>query len=1134
MKRLPERIREILSKRRVRRFLTRVVSIVGALVVFATTYALVLPAITMEKQAACGIEEHQHDDSCFELQLICGEEESETHQHTDECYERVLVCEKPVHTHSTECYETFEETYEKPADTDAGTEEDTMSGQTAGTDSSETENGTEAAAADGIRDTDSTGASDENTDRDETGSEKADAKDIDPSRSGSTEDSDDSDKESTENYKSSSSKVQADAVNPGDGTIEGESLDAAEVAVTEDKTYAGLQTTLDLAGVLSDRTGLYYYPAKYDEDGIADTTAIRSDSATDWEKVKDDTQIASADFVRVYLAYTIPAGTLNKDHYTARYRLPGALRLTENRVEAINKSKNGISKEMEASTEITRSSTDADFEEDFPTDEETRLGAEAIEGTRTPDRILDKAETEYISATVKVENIYKSGEYRGQDLIFTFTPYTVRKNQTTYNADGKTLAEGEKVRGFFSLDFNPDQISCDESGTAEILFAKESDVNDVASGQFAQKEIRRVLHLKDSQNSISGNGAIGEDATDTAAEAVNTDNTEQDRIEKKQTGKGNQTEENKDGTDAVTADQKDGLAAAEEKFLTGSVIAASGEAYEINVTYGEDAQIPDGSELRVREILESDSEYKDYSEQAVEKVEEVAAQIAEENAGAGDNAAAKADSSTGNADGNNPDGQALPRKSNGYVRVFDIEIWYNGQKIEPEEEVLVEIRLLDAPENKETSLDVVHFAEDGPEVLSTDQNTNTRDTADTSIQFTTDAFSVYTIVGTETIEATVLTADGETYKITVNYTEEAEIPNGSELVVREIVRGTSEYEEYRAQTQEALGASDVPVVEMAGDAEPADEEDVVAEGTESDAAGVTYQVAGIAQSQLTFIRLFDISIMNGEEEIEPKVPVEVVITYVEPVNTDDGSCLDVVHFTDDGVEVIDEVTVNEDGTEIKFEAESFSKYGTAQSTVGAGDYIIYRDGNGNDDYALNYNNGNLGSQSVSVGGGRVTSQQDNVVWTFTAVNGGYRLSYTVGNTTYYLRATGNNSLGTTTQQNQASTWSYSSNHLTTTYNGSTRALRYENNAFGLGGNTGNARTIYLAKIQEPATITIHYVNESGEDIMASQTLPDSTSSGVTAITDIVQNPAGYTYHNTYIASGSNIRATQIVPELRGA
>ncbi|MBR2728640.1 MAG: hypothetical protein IKD92_01990 [Lachnospiraceae bacterium] len=961
MKRLPERIREILSKRRVRRFLTRVVSIVGALVVFATTYALVLPAITMEKQAACGIEEHQHDDSCFELQLICGEEESETHQHTDECYERVLVCEKPVHTHSTECYETFEETYEEPADTDAGTEEDTMSGQTAGTDSSETENGTEAAAADGIRDTDSTGASDENTDRDETGSEKADAKDIDPSRSGSTEDSDDSDKEFTEKHKSSSSKVQADAVNPEDGTIEGESLDAAEVAVTEDKTYAGLQTTLDLAGVLSDRTGLYYYPAKYDEDGIADTTAIRSDSATDWEKVKDDTQIASADFVRVYLAYTIPAGTLNKDHYTARYRLPGALRLTENRVEAINKSKNGISKEMEASTEITRSSTDADFEEDFPTDEETWLGAEAIEGTRSPDRILDKAETEYISATVKVENIYKSGEYRGQDLIFTFTPYTVRKNQTTYDADGKTLAEGEKVRGFFSLDFNPDQISCDESGTAEILFAKESDVNDVASGQFAQKEIRRVLHLKDSQNSISGNGAIGEDATDTAAEAVNTDNTEQDRTEKKQTGKGNQTEENKDGTDAVTADQKDGLAAAEEKFLTGSVIAASGEAYEINVTYGEDAQIPDGSELRVREILESDSEYKDYSEQAVEKVEEVAAQIAEENADAGDNAAAKADSSTGNADGNNPDGQALPRKSNGYVRVFDIEIWYNGQKIEPEEEVLVEIRLLDAPENKETSLDVVHFAEDGPEVLSTDQNTNTRDTADTSIQFTTDAFSVYTIVGTETLTGGFVSADGKSYEVTVTYGADAGIPNGSTLRLVELAKDSEEYQEAKKtidtlhdENSEAGDVVDViegidaeaPVtdVDMSTDEDASTDEDTSADEDASIESEDDAYFASVTKENeiIEGFSALDISILDPEGNvIEPKGEVTVSIvmkSLPEGMNEADLiQNLEVHHLLEEDGKIKPEqvagasiessdITANENGAAIEFVTESFSTY----------------------------------------------------------------------------------------------------------------------------------------------------------------------------------------------------------------
>ena len=474
---------------------------------------------------------------------------------------------------------------------------------------------------------------------------------------------------------------------------------------------------------------------------------------------------------------------------------------------------------------------------------------------------------------------------------------------------------------------------------------------------------------------------------------------------------------------------------------------------------------------------------------------------------------------------------AVEEATKGEVRsakAVDI-VFYNrrGEEIEPQ--AAVRVSMSSAVVKEAEAIEVVHVDNEGTaEVVAQAEDV---ETAEDEVVFDADGFSVYVIVGTETIETTYLTADGETYKITVNYTKEAEIPEGSELVVREILRGTLEYDEYRAQTQEALGTSDVPVVPMKGDEGVADVEDIVSDGEESSADLVTYQVAGTAQSELTFIRLFDISIMHGEKEIEPKVPVEVVITYVEPVKTGDGSKLDVVHFTDDGVEVIDEVSVSEDGTEIKFEADSFSKYGTAQSAVGAGDYIIYRDntGPGSTDYALNYNNATLGRQSVTINNGQVYSANDNVVWTFTAVTGGYRLSYQVGNTTYYLRATGNNSLGTTTQQNQASTWSYNNSHLTTSYNGSTRALRYENNAFGLGGNNGNARNIYLAKIVEPATITIHYVNEAGEEILASHALEDSTSSG--SIKDLVPAVAGYTYHNTFLTSTSG---TQIVPELRGA
>ena len=72
MQALLRKIRQILKDRRTRRLFTRVVSSIAAIVVFVTTYALILPAITLEKTAVCGIEEHQHSDSCYEKSKSAG------------------------------------------------------------------------------------------------------------------------------------------------------------------------------------------------------------------------------------------------------------------------------------------------------------------------------------------------------------------------------------------------------------------------------------------------------------------------------------------------------------------------------------------------------------------------------------------------------------------------------------------------------------------------------------------------------------------------------------------------------------------------------------------------------------------------------------------------------------------------------------------------------------------------------------------------------------------------------------------------------------------------------------------------------------------------------------------------------
>ena len=97
------------KKRRYWKRWQKVVSALACVVVFCTTYALILPAITMEGATYCGQEEHKHTEECYTAELVCGQEESAGHTHTDKCrqIETVLVCTTPEsegHTHSESCY----------------------------------------------------------------------------------------------------------------------------------------------------------------------------------------------------------------------------------------------------------------------------------------------------------------------------------------------------------------------------------------------------------------------------------------------------------------------------------------------------------------------------------------------------------------------------------------------------------------------------------------------------------------------------------------------------------------------------------------------------------------------------------------------------------------------------------------------------------------------------------------------------------------------------------------------------------------------------------------------------------------------------------------------------------------------
>ena len=91
------------QRRRQRKRWQKVVSMLGCLVVFCTTYALILPAITQERATFCGMEAHSHGKACYTesvvSELICSISEEGGHIHDDGCY--VL---EGGHTHGESCY----------------------------------------------------------------------------------------------------------------------------------------------------------------------------------------------------------------------------------------------------------------------------------------------------------------------------------------------------------------------------------------------------------------------------------------------------------------------------------------------------------------------------------------------------------------------------------------------------------------------------------------------------------------------------------------------------------------------------------------------------------------------------------------------------------------------------------------------------------------------------------------------------------------------------------------------------------------------------------------------------------------------------------------------------------------------
>ena len=138
----------------------------------------------------------------------------------------------------------------------------------------------------------------------------------------------------------------------------------------------------------------------------------------------------------------------------------------------------------------------------------------------------------------------------------------------------------------------------------------------------------------------------------------------------------------------------------------------------------------------------------------------------------------------------------------------------------------------------------------------------------------------------------VLKAEGADYHVTVSFTEEAEIPDGAVLQVTEILPEYMDYEKYVNDAAETLSTEE--------------------------------RIMSVNNA-----RFFDITILNGEETVEPNAPVTVLVELADGFAAEPDAA--VVHFADEETKVIDTIDPAEAATYIE-EAENASAAAASTET----------------------------------------------------------------------------------------------------------------------------------------------------------------------------------------------------------
>ena len=349
-----------------------------------------------------------------------------------------------------------------------------------------------------------------------------------------------------------------------------------------------------------------------------------------------------------------------------------------------------------------------------------------------------------------------------------------------------------------------------------------------------------------------------------------------------------------------------------QNIVTVDYLSADGNTYTVSVDLS-DANIPEGAYLQVEEL--SADEAEEYIKEAAKAVDTKVKDLL-------------------------------------YSKALDISIIYNNEKIQPDGNVRVEVTLQD--KKKDIITEVVHFG-DETEVLDSETDGKT-------VDFTTDGFSVFAIVGTELKkEITLTTPDGEdvTYVVSVTYGPEAEIPEGASLELNVVDEDTKTYKDVK-DLLFSDGAEDI--------AEEGQNPELLLTDDSGEVPVYTYSTSDGIIRELDSQRaldVLDISIRNEEGEIvEPKDSVKVSIVMKEAPEEmtlqEIASSAVVQHLNEKSGNVVIETvatgdnsvdgTVQAIGNEVKavFEVDSFSLYTFSYTSYGTtvSQRVHYVDENG--------------------------------------------------------------------------------------------------------------------------------------------------------------------------------------------